>query len=201
MALIKHRYTDVDYKQVTRYVINRKDVIHLANLYLLMHEWLVEHGYATRDDSKFPEKYFLHKEGPMYANKEIWWRWRPTKAPLTNNKLWRFDLDIDVHCLTMKDVEVIIAGKKYKAQQGEVEVQVAANLVKDPEKMLEKGAFKDIKKLLYNRMWKQQFDMLEKELYKEAMAFRDAIGTYMMIETFLPQKEVPEFWPKRAPEG
>ncbi|MEM4239609.1 MAG: hypothetical protein QXM31_00400 [Candidatus Woesearchaeota archaeon] len=200
MALVRHRYTGMDYKTVTKYVVDRKDVFHMANLYLLMHEWLVEHGYASRDDSAFPEKYYLHKEGPTFGGKEIWWRWRPTKQPLENNKLWRFDLDIDVHVLTMKDVEVVIAGKKYKAQQGEVEISVVANLVKDPEKMLEKGAFKDIKKLLFNRLWKQQFDMLEKELYNEAMQFRDALNTYLTIETFLPTKEVPEFWPKRVPE-
>jgi hypothetical protein len=200
MALIRHRYTGMDYKTVTRYTVNRKDVFHASNLYLLMHEWLVEHGYATRDDYKFPEKYYLNKEGPMFANKEIWWRWRPTKLPLYNNKLWRFDLDIDVHCLTVKDVEVIIGGKKYKAQQGEAEVNVTANLVRDPDKLLEKSAFKDLKKLLYGRMWKQQFDMLEKELYKDAMQFRDSINTFMTIETFLPTKETPEYWPKRVPE-
>lgn len=200
MAVLRHKYHKVDYKQVTRYVVNRKDVFHLSNLYLLMHEWLIEHGYATRTDRDFPEKYYLNKEGPMYGGKEIWWRWRPDKYPLAPNKLWRFDIDIDVHVLAMKDVEVIISGKKYKAQQGEVEVQVSANLVKDPEKILEKSALKDIKKMLYSRLWKQQFDMLEKQLYREAMEFRDAINTYLMIETYLPTKEWPEHWPKRIPE-
>ena len=201
MALIRHRYTGTDYKNVTSYTVNRKDVFHLNNLYLLMHEWLIEHGYATRDDYKFPEKYYLHKEGSSHGGKEIWWRWRPTKLPMANNKLWRFDLNIDVHILTLKDVEVIIAGKKYKAQQGEAEVNVSANLVRDPDKIMEKSAFKDLKKLLYGRMWKQQFDMLEKELYREAMQFRDAINTFLTIETYLPTKELPEFWPKRIPEG
>ncbi len=200
MALIRHRYTGLDYETVTRYTVNRKDVFHASNLYLLLHEWLIEHGYATREDYKFPEKYYLNKEGPMFGGKEIWWRWRPQKLPLYPNKLWRFDLDIDVHILTMKDVEVIIGGKKYKAQQGEAEVNVTANLVRDPDKLLEKSAFKDLKKLLYGRMWKQQFDMLKKELYTDAMQFRDSINTFMTIETFLPTKENPEYWPKRVPE-
>jgi hypothetical protein len=200
MALIRHRYTGSEYKQVTKYVVNRKDVFHLANLYILMHEWLIEHGYASREDTAFPEKYYLHKEGPTFGGKEVWWRWRPTRYPLDPNKLWRFDINIDVHVLTMKDVEVIISGKKYKANQGEVEIAVSANLLKDPDKILEKSALKDIKKLLYGRMWKQQFEMLEKELYKEAMQFRDALNTFLTIETYLPTKEWPEFWPKRVPE-
>ena len=199
MALLKHRYTGVKAKKVTGYVVNRKDILHLDNLYLLMHEWLVEHGYASRDDSAFPEKYYLHKEGG--GGKEVWWRWRPNRWPLgVKNKLWRFDLDIDVHVLTLKDVEAVIAGKKYKAHQGEVEIQVAANLIEDPEGVLEKSMFKDIKKLLYQRMWKQQAQMLEDEFYREALQFRDALNTFLTIETYLPTKEWPEFWPKRVPE-
>ena len=71
MAILRHRYAGVDYKQVTKYTVNRKDVLHLTNLYLLMHEWLIEHEYATRSDSEFPEKYMLFKEGPTYGGKEI----------------------------------------------------------------------------------------------------------------------------------
>ena len=198
MALITHRYSGTDYKTVVRYVVNRKDIMLLENLYLLMHEWLIEHGYASRDDSSFPEGYYLHRDGP--AGKEIWWRWRPNKYPLGNNKLWKFDMNIDVHVLTLKDIEAVIAGKKYKAQQGEVEVQVAANLLRDPDKILEKSMFKDFKKVLYRRTWKQQFDMLEKELYRDAMALRDAVNTFLTIETYLPTKEWPEYWPKRVPE-
>jgi hypothetical protein len=198
MAFLKHRYTGVKYKTVTKFVVNRKDILHLDNFYLLMHEWLIEHGYASRKDEDFPEKYYLHKESP--AGKEVWWRWRPTRWPLGASKLWRLDLDIDVHVLTLKDVEAVVAGKKYKAHQGEVEVQVAANLVQDPEGVLEESMFKDVKKLLYGRTWKQQAEMLEKEFYREAMQLRDAINTFLTIETYLPTKEWPEFWPKRVPE-
>jgi len=198
MPLLKHRYTDVAAKLVTKYTINRKDLLQLDNLYLLMHEWLVEHNYVTRDDFAFPEKYYLHKDGP--GGKEIWWRWRPTRSPMHNNQRWRFDLDIDVHVLMLKDAEAVINGKKFKAQSGEVEIAVAANLIEDPTGQLQKSVFKDFKKMLYTRMWKQQAKMLEDELYRESLAFRDAINTFLTIETYLPTKEWPEFWPKRVPE-
>jgi hypothetical protein len=29
---------------------------------------------------------------------------------------------------------------------------------------------------------------------------RDAINTFLTIETYLPTKEWPEYWPKRVPE-
>lgn len=190
---------DVDYKIVTRYNVKRKDIMVLDNLYVLMYEWIVEHGYAQRD-SFFPEVYMFHKESA--AGKEIWWRWRPKKWPLgEKNKLWRFDMNIDVHVLGLKDVEVVIGGKKYKANSGEVEVMFSSVLLKDPEKIIEKSPFGILKRILFYREWKQQFDMLERELYRESMQFRDAINTFLNIETFLPTKEWPEFWPKRVPEA
>lgn len=169
----------------------------MDNLYLQMHEWLVEHGYAKRDDKTFPERYFLHKDSP--AGKEIWFRWRPSKQPLSDAR-WRFDLDIDVHVLTLKDIEAVIAGKKYKAHQGEVEVQVSAKLIEDPSGALKKGLFAEVRKMMYKKAWKEQEDLLKRELYKEAMMFRDAINTFLKIDTYLPAREAPEFWPKRVPE-
>lgn len=199
MAYIRHRYEGQANEQVTKYVVNRKDILHLDNFYLLTHEWLVEHGYAKREDSEFPEQYYLHKDGP--GGKEMWWRWRPKKlSPLRTGKRWRFDLDIDVHVLTLKDVEAVIAGKKYKAHQGEVEIAVVANLVEDPEKAFEQGLLKDVKKLLYKRTWAEQREMLKEELYRDAMQLRDAVNTFLTIETYLPTKEWAEFWPKRVPE-
>jgi hypothetical protein len=201
MASIKHRYVayQKEYKTVARYTVNFKDIFHLDNLYVQMHEWLVEHGYATRSDEKFPEAYYLHKDTP--AGKEIWWRWRPTRLPLgEKNILWRFDLDIDCHVLTLKDVELVLENKKYAAHKGEVEVNVVANLVMDWQRALEaQPLLKPLKKVFFQRKWKETREMLEKELYTDAYAFRDAINTFLKLETYLPKKEAPEFWPKRTP--
>ena len=198
MPRVKHRYDGLKAEVVTSYNINRNDILHLKNLYMLLHEWLVEHDYGARNDADFPETYLLHREGP--AGKEMWWRWRCSRDPLGENKRWRFDLNVDVHVLTMKDVEVAIGGKKYKANQGEVEVQCSAVLVEDPEGLFKKGMFKDMQKLLYKRLWKQQYEQLKDDLRKEAFEFRDAAATFLTIETYLPKKEWPEFWPKRVPE-
>jgi hypothetical protein len=186
-------------EEVTRFTINRNDILHLKNLYALLHEWMVEHEYGSREDFKFPETYLLHREGP--AGKEMWWRWRGERDPMHGNKLWRFHLNVDCHVLTMKDVEVAIGGKKYKAQQGEVEVQGAGRLLFDPGKTLEKSMFKDMKKLLLKRLWKQQYEMLKDDLRRDVFQFRDAVATFLTIETYLPEKEWPEFWPKRIPES
>lgn len=201
MASIHHRHEG---KQligpITQYTVNFKDVFHLDNLYVLMHEWLVENEYATRDDSKFPEVFYLSKQGP--AGKEIWWRWRPTKLPLgEKNPFWQFALDVDAHVLGLKDVEAVLEGKKYAAHKGEVEINVVANVVLDYKKALEKHPLlKPFKKILLERTWKPTLDRLKKDLYADAHKFRDAINVYLKLETYLGGKEMPEYYPKRVPE-
>lgn len=198
MASITHRYTGMEYETAAKYDVNMKDVFHLDNLYMQIHEWLVENGYATRKDEDFPEIFYLNKESA--GGKEIWVRWRPSKLPRgAKNILWRFDMDIDIHVLTLKDVELAVEGKKYAAHKGEVEVKVIANVVYDYKKAFEKSILKPFKEILFKRRWKEQKKELKEELYKEAYELRDAINTFLKIETFLGEGEAPEFWPKRTP--
>jgi len=199
MPILKNRYDGLKVHEVTWYTLNRKDIIQLWDVYILMHEWLIEHDYASREDKSFPEVYMMHKDLP--AGKEMWWRWRPSRYPLgPNNDRYRFDLNLDCHVLLLKEVEAVIAGKKIKTYQGEFELQCRAMLVEDPAGTFEKSFLKDFKKLLYGRVWKQQFEMLRDDLRKDSFLLRDAVAQFLQIETYQPVKELPGFWPKRIPE-
>jgi len=201
MASIVHRYSGVEYKTITKYVVNYKDVFVLEDLYLLMYEWLIENDYATRTDEEFPEKYMLDRTGG--AGKEIWFRWRLKKNPFPGKQaFWRFDLDIDVMVLAMKDVELVVQNKKFKANKGECEVTVTANLVFDASKEWRKNPLlKPFRNFYFKRFLSKKKDMLEKQFYKEAYELRDAINNYFKLETGLPTKLAGlEFWPKRTIE-
>src|SRR3989338_1534528 len=102
--------------------VNYKDVLDLKYLYLLMHEWLVEEGYAPRSDSEFKEVFYYQKEDPNAGN-FYHFKWRFEKDP-PNTSLWKYILEVDTMVLTMKDVELAVKGKKVKAQKGEVEVTI-----------------------------------------------------------------------------
>ena len=196
---ITHRYTDVEYMNITSFTINfKKEIFKLEDLYKVMHEWLVETGYASKADETFPEKYFLHKVSQIGT--EVWVRWRVNRNPLPGEqKFWRFDIDVDMHVLGLQDVEVAVQGKKIKANKGEVEVQVAANLVIDVEKTWKQNVFlKPFRKWFFDRVHSKKRDMMKSKLYAEAFEFRDVINNYLELETFLPVKGAKsEFWPKR----
>ncbi len=198
MVSIKHRYTGVEYYPVANYTVNYKDVFVLEDFYKLLHEWFIDNDYATRADEKFPEKYFLQKESK--GAKEIWIRWR-LKRNATKKKtkpFWRFDVDVDIHVLAMKDVEVVVNNQKFGANKGEIEIQVAANLIADASGEWAKSPLlKPLRKWWFNKLMRAQRNLLEKQLYDEVYELRDAMTVFFKMEAFGAREA---FWPKKVPE-
>jgi len=199
MPSLKHRYTGQEYLKVTYWLLNYKDVFSMNYLYLLMHEWMIEEGYCTRADEEFAERMYLERITP--GGKEIWIRWRMQKKDPQGSKLFRWDLDIDFHVLTLKDVEVMHKGQKFKADKGEVEVTCQANLVIDPEQEWENHWFlKHFKKLVIYRLLKNRLEWHRLNLWEEAYRLQEALKTYLKLETYLPEREGAEFWAKKTME-
>jgi len=199
MVVIKHRYEDYDseYLTIADYLVNFKDVFIMEEVYKRMKEWFVEEGLASGSDKDFPEVFYLEKEGK--GGKEIWFRWRFQKKPLAN-EFWRYDFDVDVHCLTLTKVETIINNKKIKADKGEVEVQVKTNLVMNWAARLKKTAFKSLREVIYRIFLKDTRNRLEQELYDLSYGFREVLNNFFKLPHFEPKKGGLEFWPKKLPE-
>lgn len=201
---VRHRYTGVDfpieYATITQYNVVFKDVFVMKYFYFLLHEWLVEEGYATREDDKFPEVFYLQKENPA-VGKELWVRWRLSKDPGAPKGFWKFVLDIDMHCLGLTDVEAMVKNQKVKANKGEVEVSVVANLVWDADNSWKKSAWlRPLKKQYLRWFMRKKREMHSEQLYTEAYRLQGAIKTYLKLENFLPEKEWEGFWAKRTGE-
>lgn len=201
--VIKHRYTDfgADKNEVQKFSVKYKDVFSFGYFYTLLHEWMVENDYATRSDEDFKEVFYLQRDSPT-AGKELWVRWRCSKIPSgTESKLWRYDIDVDVHVLGMREVEFVYKGQKLRADKGEVEVSVVANLIVDYEKAWGKHAWlKNYKNFLLKKVFKKQKEFHENELNKDAEDLQVAIKSYLKLETYLPAIEQPKFWKTRVPE-
>ncbi|MBD3361237.1 hypothetical protein GF358_00425 [Candidatus Woesearchaeota archaeon] len=203
MAIIKNRYAEhaAEAIKIAEYVVNFKDVFILKSAYERMREWFVEEGYATNSDKDFPEVFYLDKEGK--GGKELWIRWRFQKNPMGGKMkdFWRYDFDVDIHVLTLVQVETIVDNKKIKADKGEVEIQVKANLVMDWKSMLKKNSLlSPFKEIIYRFFLHDTRKRLENEFYENVYGFRETLANFFKLLHYEAKKGGIEFWPRKLPE-
>ena len=191
---INDERTDTD--EIATLKVNYKDVLDLKYLYLLMHEWLVEEGYAPSDDSAFEEIFYYQKEDPNAGN-FYHFKWRFDKNP-PNTSLWKYQLEVDTMVLTMKDVELAVKGKKVKAQKGEVEVSIKGLIKSDPNNKFDNKLLKPFKTYIFKKLLRKQSDHYADTLKTDLIRFQEAIKSYLKIETYLPEREYADFW-RQAP--
>ncbi len=207
MAL-KHRLEGIEsIKIVENLTINFKnEPFVLDDLYKVLHEWLVEENWegprgSIADDANFPEDYYLQRVNPQLG-REIWWRWRLQKNPLPmpKTKFWRFLLDIDVHALWIKQVEVAVKDQKVKADKGEIEFQISAYVAYDFDKTWEKTAWlKPFKQMWINRIKLSEKNMLANEMNTQVVRLQELIKNFFGLQLYLSEKEFEGFYPKKMP--
>ncbi|MAF34670.1 hypothetical protein CMO91_02390 [Candidatus Woesearchaeota archaeon] len=180
--------------EVHRFRIDYKDVFDMQYVYYIAREWFIENDYATRIDNEFPEKSMIVRNNPEVGS-EIWVMWRFEKTmPPKNNPMWRFDFHVDIHILGMKDVEIVVDGKKVQAQKGQLEFDCRANLLFDFENSWAKSPFfKGQSEFLYNKFYQKTFSKYKRLLTEEATKFQDAMKEYLKLDKYLPETEA-EFW-------
>lgn len=195
---IKDRFKNLKTITVNESTISYKDVFLLKQIYTILHEWLIEEDYASRNDEDFQEVCYIERKNPT-AGDELWIRWRLSKSP--DSKLYKYLLDIDFHILTMKEVELAHKGKKYKANKGELEIQIAARLQLDPEETIENSPlFKKFKDYYFQRLYKSRLAQHKNQLLHDSQRLQEAIKTYLKLETYFPEKEFGELHAKATPD-
>lgn len=184
--------------QAANFRIKHKDYFSMRGLYVVMHEWLVEEGWATRSDPEFPETFYLHRD-TLSAGAELWIWWRVEKFPNNVfNSYYKYKMNIDFHVILLEDAEIIFEGQKFKANRGEPEIKVKATCVSDWQKTWAKHwLLKNFQELFWKRIFKNEFEMHKHELYREAYRFQEAIKTYMKLRTYLPEPELNRFFRRK----
>lgn len=202
MTLIRHRY---DTEEVVKYIgdpnagilILSREVFNMAYAYFLMHEWLIENDYATRNDWEFPEKYFMQRDSP--AGYELRVRWRCVKKK-TRDPLFHYKMDINWWALAVKDTEVVVKGKKLKMNTGELEIKLFPRMVLNPDYIKGPYARQFFKKFFLKRIIKKKVEALRKDLFDDAYRLQEALKTYLKIETYLEEPELKKFFTLRTGE-
>ncbi|MBN2566942.1 hypothetical protein JXB02_02555 [Candidatus Woesearchaeota archaeon] len=175
--------------EVTRYRVKYKDVFNLKLLYALLHEWAVEENFGDASDQKFPEAMYWERrlDGGIM---EIWAWWRLARDP-EGTSFYRYRMDVDYHIVAMKSIEVVHNGKKFKTNNGEVEVNVHCWIEIDPG-----GEWREhwLLRHFFDMMWKRVLynDLLarKKRFLKKAYEFQEVIKNYLNLKQYTPKSEL-----------
>src|SRR3989338_678124 len=173
--------------EATRLRVKYKHFFHMRHLYIMMHEWLLEHSWAPQYDKDFNETLYLQRENQQRGG-ELWIWWRCSKNP-GDSTYYRYNLNIDIHILLLKESEIVHKGQKYQTNWGEVEIDIKADLITDPEKKFEKSIIGPLNNFLRGRILKEQVQNHKIELYREAYRLQEALKAYFNLSTYLPEPE------------
>jgi len=196
---IRHRLTGVDYVEVGKWKTVFKEKFNLAYFYQAFHDFLVDEGYADRDENKFGEVYYMTRENPNFG-KEARIRWRCEWIPPSSagGKLFLYSMDFDWYFLGVKNTEAQYRGQKVEIQKGELELICSAKLIIDREGWLGKSKLKSIKAIMLSRLLKKQKEMHAKAVYEACYKARDWVHNYFKMPLSMPERD--EFVARRTLE-
>ncbi len=193
--------------------VKYKDVFDLKGFYEALHEWLLENGWKDQQTNlDYWENYYGERiaQGGM---REIWIQWRPWKAS-SEDMMLEYYLDFDWHCIAITNTEIVRDGKKIKLNKGEVELKIRAYIEKTYEKKLNPSKedlakmgflerlispfIRPFIKLFNKKIYDNELELREKELYQETYAMQNYIKQWFKMKRYLPYEESKTFFTSQA---
>ncbi len=188
------------------FTVKYKDVFSLKNLYVMMHELLLEEHWMGFDDQEedllahsdietlYSENVYQH--GIHYGGKEIWVWWRAKKQPMRRDNFYFLNtLDLDWHCVHTEEREIVHQGKKMKTQFGELEIFFKPRIISDVGHKWENHKFlKHFKKIYEKRIMHAHIEKREKDLWRDVYRLQSKVKAYLNLRIWTPTPEL--FHPK-----
>jgi len=196
-------------REIPVFSIKYKDVFHLRNLYVMMHEMMLEegwHGFENDESHSEIESLYsenVYQKGIHQGGKELWVWWRAQKQFERGSSYFLNTLDMDWHVAYLNDIEIVHQGKKMKVNHGEVEIFFKARIISDIGFNWERNKFmKHFKRFYEDRILHAYLEKREKELWRDVYRLQSRIKAYLNLRTWMPNAEL--FHPKQygweAPE-
>ena len=193
-------------RQIPMFSVKYKDVFHLRNLYVMMHELLLEEGWLGFDNQQkdltshsdietlYSENVF--QKGIHYGGKEMWVWWRAQRHQIARPSQYFLDtLDIDWHGDRLSNTEIVHQGKKIGLQFGEIEIFFRARIISDIDHRWEHNWFlKHFKHIYERRLMHANLEKREKELWRDVYRIQSKVKAYLNLRTWMPTPEL--FHPK-----
>ena len=189
-------------KEIPIFSVKYKDVFSLKNLYIMMHELLLEEGWLGFDEEQadltahsdietlYSEN--VYQAGIHHGGKEMWVWWRAKKHHEYKRSEYFLNLlDIDWHVVTLQEREVVHQGKKTKTQWGEIEMFFKARIVSDLDHKWEHDpALKYFKHIYEHRIMHSYVEKREKDLWREVYRIQSKVKAYLKLRTWMPTPEL-----------
>lgn len=184
--------------EAAKYRVKYRDVFDILELYKAVHQWMEENNYKDFEERKdHYETIYLEKVGTE-GKREIIFRWRPQKVP-GESPYFKYHLDINVHCFSIKPYQIVREGKKIETNKGEIEVNVLAVVELDYQRMLERSPLnKFIKTVFRRRLYQKEIEQHKLELYREAYVFHNYLKKWLQFKRYLPYEEYRALFPARS---
>ena len=183
--------------EIPQFRVKYNDVFSLRNLYIMLHEFLLEENWKGIDgDSDHTDIETLYSEnvyqkGIHRGGKELWFWWRAYKSMEGKYSGYlRNRLDIDTHVVYLQTLEVVHQGKKINMQKGEIEIFFRARIESDYNDEWNKHWFlKHMKPIYEKRIIHAEIEKREKELWRDAYRTQAKVKQFLQLRNFIPVPE------------
>ena len=180
---------------IASFEVEHEDILHLKNLYKLVHNWLMTHNFKSLDgnDDKIETLYFEKVLGNGNKEHHIWWR---THHVPNGSKYFKYYLKFDFQTLNMGKKETVYKGNKLKSNMGDVIMRCQSYVMVDYNHIWRKHPIiKYFYKYMLIYMYKDQIEYFKTDLWLKTYKLQDTIKQYLNLKT--PQ-EMPKYFYDQA---
>ena len=178
---------------IPEFRVKYRDVFSLRNLYIMLHETMLEEGWFGSDSSKEGDDVEIlysenvYQKGIHRGGKEIWFWWRLQKFPEGKySTYFKNFLDIDAHVVYLQNVEIVHQGKKMTAQNCEIEVFFRPRIEKDYRHLwANHWLLKNLKHIYEARIIVGEIDKREKELWRDVYKIQAKVKQYLQLKNYM----------------
>ena len=171
--------------------IQYNDIFHANELMRHMHDWMVDNGWAPRDDKKFPEQFYHHqfKQGGV---EEVRWYWRFNRAPDADKGagFYHYFFNVSIRIIGMKRTEIMRRDMKLGTMKGDIEVESDAYISLDHSKKWRNHWL--LKNFLDTYLFRLSYnEVLAHRAFvrRETNRFMDSVKTFFKLPRFRPPTE------------
>jgi len=189
-------------REIPLFSVKYIDVFSLQNLYVTMHELLLEEGWlgfegqeadmASHTDIEALYSENVFQRGIHTGGKEYWIWWRAQKHVEGRRSDYFLNiLDLDWHCAKAREREIVHQGKKMKVIWADLEMFFRARIISDiGNKWKHNWFLKHFQHIYEERLMHAYLEKREKELWRDVYRIQSKVKAYLNLRTWMPTPEL-----------